>query len=171
MLKGATIHFYYLFDDSTFFKHLCYNYVIMECIPLNWLYKYMKKVRSRQAAIFVLNWVKHSFSLRVSSTSRRTTVSFVKQFSSDITWILPDFFPMSNANNQICTVAIFHSVKSRLSCVLQFFSRLLPLHEILFQKTLEMVLDTIVQYYTLIFILNIGRRVGCCCFGNQQGLF
>ena len=34
----------------------------------NWLCKHMKKVRSSQAAILVLNWVKHSFSQWVSST-------------------------------------------------------------------------------------------------------
>ena len=38
----------------------------MECIELNWLCKLMKKVKSCQAAIVVLNWVKHGFSLWVS---------------------------------------------------------------------------------------------------------
>ena len=38
-----------------------------------------------------------------------------------------------------------------------FYSRLLSLHEIVL---FEMVLHTIVQYYTLIFILNIVRRLG-----------
>ena len=33
----------------------------MECIELNRLFKDMRKVRSSQAAIFVLNLVKHSF--------------------------------------------------------------------------------------------------------------
>ena len=33
------------------------KYVIMKFIELNWLCKHMKKVRSSQAAIFVLNWV------------------------------------------------------------------------------------------------------------------
>ena len=36
--------------------------MIMECIELNWLCKHMKEVRSSQASIFVINWVKHSFS-------------------------------------------------------------------------------------------------------------
>ena len=40
--------------------------LIMECIELNWLCKHMKKVRSSQAAILVMNWVKQSFSLWVS---------------------------------------------------------------------------------------------------------
>ena len=40
----------------------------MECIKKNWLCKHMKKVRSSQAASLVLNWVKHSFSLRISLT-------------------------------------------------------------------------------------------------------
>ena len=48
----------------TFFKHL-YSCIIMECIELNWLFKHMKKIRSRQAAIpyAELNktLVKHSF--------------------------------------------------------------------------------------------------------------
>ena len=37
---------------------------VAECIiELNWLCKHIKKVRSCQPAIFVLNWIKHSFSL------------------------------------------------------------------------------------------------------------
>ena len=33
--------------------------LIIECIELNWLCKYMKKIRSSQPAIPVPNWVKH----------------------------------------------------------------------------------------------------------------
>ena len=40
----------------TFFKHLYSLNVIMECIEVNWLCKYIKKVRSSQAATLVL-WV------------------------------------------------------------------------------------------------------------------
>ena len=40
--------------------------MIIECIELNWLCKHMKKIRSSQAPISVLNWVKHNFSLWVS---------------------------------------------------------------------------------------------------------
>ena len=47
----------------TFFKHM-YSLTI-ECIRLNWLCKYIKKVWSSQAAILVLNLVKHSFFLWV----------------------------------------------------------------------------------------------------------
>ena len=37
-----------------------------------------------------------------------------------------------------------------------------------FQKVLEMVLHTVVQYCTLIFVLNIGRQVGFyCCSGKS----
>ena len=52
--KGATIHFYCLFDESHFS-----NILIMECIKLYWLCKHIKKIRSSQPAIPVLNWVKH----------------------------------------------------------------------------------------------------------------
>ena len=38
---------------------------VMKCIELNWLCKHMKKVRSSQASILVLNWVNHSFPQRV----------------------------------------------------------------------------------------------------------
>ena len=41
----------------------------MEYIELNWLCKHLKKVRGIQAAILVLNWVKHSFSLWISLNS------------------------------------------------------------------------------------------------------
>ena len=49
-----------------FFKHLCSVIRVMECIELHWLCKHMKQVRSSQAAIVVLNWAKHGFSLWVS---------------------------------------------------------------------------------------------------------
>ena len=38
---------------------------------------------------------------------------------------------MSDANNQTCTVAIFHNVKSRFGGVLSFYSKLSSLHEII----------------------------------------
>ena len=57
----------------------------MECIELNRLCKHMKKVRSSQAAIFVLNWVKHSFSLWVSLIHLNKEVCCI----SDVLW---DFF-------------------------------------------------------------------------------
>ena len=88
-------------------KHIFLRYVllirVMACIELNWLYKNIKKVGSSQAVILVLNWVKHGFSLWVSSTSRWTTVSFVKQFSSDITRIILDIV--------WCPMLIFRSVQ------------------------------------------------------------
>ena len=37
------------------------SYVIIECVELNWLCKYMKKVRSSQVVILALNWVKTQF--------------------------------------------------------------------------------------------------------------
>ena len=38
----------------------------MERVELNWLNKFMEKVRNYQTAIIVLNLVKYSFSLRVT---------------------------------------------------------------------------------------------------------
>ena len=32
--------------------------MVIECLELNWLCKHMKKVRSSQAAVLILNWVK-----------------------------------------------------------------------------------------------------------------
>ena len=61
MLKGATINFYCLIDEQNFSNVCALLYLIIECIELNWLCKYMKKVRSSQAAILVLNWVKTQF--------------------------------------------------------------------------------------------------------------
>ena len=48
LLKGATIHFY----RQT-------SALIMEYTEHNWLCKHMKKIRSSQPVIPVLNWVKH----------------------------------------------------------------------------------------------------------------
>ena len=51
MLKGATIYLMnHIFQTSV---------LIMECIERNWLCKHIKKIRSSQPAIPVLNWVKH----------------------------------------------------------------------------------------------------------------
>ena len=55
---------FYLMNE--FFKHVYFQYVIMECIELNWLCKHMKKVRCNQADILAQNWIKHNFSLWVS---------------------------------------------------------------------------------------------------------
>ena len=63
LLNGATIHFYCMFDHMVwwiYFSNIC---ILNTCKELNWLGKHMKKIRSGQAIIFVLNWVKHSFSL------------------------------------------------------------------------------------------------------------
>ena len=65
MLKGSTIHFYCLFDEPLFSNMCTYLDTIIECRELNGLCKHMKKVRSSQAAILILNLVKHSFSLWV----------------------------------------------------------------------------------------------------------
>ena len=46
-MKGATIHFYCLFDESLFQTSVPLN-VIIECIKLNWLCKHTKKIRSSQ---------------------------------------------------------------------------------------------------------------------------
>ena len=58
LLKGATIHFYCLFDFYIFQTSV----LIMEWIELNWACKHMKKIRSSQPAIPVPNRVKHQFS-------------------------------------------------------------------------------------------------------------
>ena len=68
LLKGATIHNYYLFDGSPFFKHL-YSFICdNRCIELNWLCKHIEKVRSSQAANLVLNWVKKFFPVSIVKT-------------------------------------------------------------------------------------------------------
>ena len=55
MLKGATIHFTVYLSNHIFQTSV----LIMECIELNWLCKHIKKIKSSQPAIPVLNWVKH----------------------------------------------------------------------------------------------------------------
>ena len=64
--KHCNINIEVSFSCSTVVKF--YNYVIVECIELSWLSIYLEKVRSSQAVIVVLNWVKCSFSLWVSLT-------------------------------------------------------------------------------------------------------
>ena len=50
LLKGATIYLMnHIFQASV---------LIMECTELNWLCKHIKKIRSSQPSIPVLNWVK-----------------------------------------------------------------------------------------------------------------
>ena len=50
--------------------------MIIEYIEPNWLCKHMRRVRSSQEALLVLNWVKHSFSLWVSLTRWNDLVYF-----------------------------------------------------------------------------------------------
>ena len=57
MLKRATIHFECLFDESQL-SNICTDNGIC-IIELNWFCKHVKRVRSSQQAIPVLNWVKH----------------------------------------------------------------------------------------------------------------
>ena len=47
--------------DHIFQTSVLFILVIQYIIELNWLCKHIKKVRSSQPAIFVLNWIKHSF--------------------------------------------------------------------------------------------------------------
>ena len=59
-MKEATIHFYCLFDESSF-SDIC---TIIELKEPNWFCEYMKTVRSSQLVfkwIFVLNSIKHKF--------------------------------------------------------------------------------------------------------------
>ena len=57
LLKEATIHFYYLFDESRF-SDIC---TIMELKELNWLRKKSEAANLVFQWIFVLNSVKHKF--------------------------------------------------------------------------------------------------------------
>ena len=67
MLQGATnIFTVYLMN------HIFETSVLLirdNIMYRTWLFKHLKKVRSIQAAIFVLNWVKRSFSLWILSRS------------------------------------------------------------------------------------------------------
>ena len=55
---------YGLFDES-YFSNICTLNTCNEMYNawVNWLRKHLKKVRSIQPVIFVLNWINHSFSL------------------------------------------------------------------------------------------------------------
>ena len=54
-LEGATIHFYYLFDECHSSNNCTPNSVTACMIEeLNWLWKHIKKVTSSQPAIVVL---------------------------------------------------------------------------------------------------------------------
>ena len=89
MLKGAIIYFYCLFDESfqTFaLSNTCNR--MYRCTELNWLCKHIKKVRSSQAAILVLNWVKHSFPLCVSSRLYKAQTG---QKTEKLSWYIKNF--------------------------------------------------------------------------------
>ena len=89
MLKGATIHFYCLFDESHFS-----NILIMECIKLYWLCKHIKKIRSSQPAIPVPNWVKHqSFPVNIVK-SQKIKIYWEK-------WFLSSFVFFAKVENSI----------------------------------------------------------------------
>ena len=59
--------------------------MIIECIELNWLYKHTKKVRSSEATIPILNWVKHSFFLWLSLMIMWITIT-LSVFSIDLVY-------------------------------------------------------------------------------------
>ena len=85
MLKGATIYFYCLFDESHF-SNICTDNGIYRTY---WLCKHMKKIRSSQPDIPVLNWVKHQ-SFPVGIVNRAKFFMFVRRYSS--TRLLFKFF-------------------------------------------------------------------------------
>ena len=59
--------------------------LIMECIELNWLCKYIKKIRSSQPAIPILNWVKHqSFPASIVKDSVTNSAKIVEVWQKNI---------------------------------------------------------------------------------------
>ena len=100
LLKEATIHFYCLFDESSF-SDIC---KIIELKELNWLRKHMKNVRSSQPClsmnfctefskalfqwIFVLNSAKHKFFpvsiVKVKDSFRSTCSNFRASLKKDL---------------------------------------------------------------------------------------
>ena len=59
--------------------------LILKCIELNWLCKQIKKIRSSQPAILVLNWVKHhSFHVSIVNENIR---NFVKWETKRLAWV------------------------------------------------------------------------------------
>ena len=63
----------------------------MECLELNSLCKYMKKVTNNQAAILVLNWIKLSFSLWVSLKHKFFNIQIFIRRSITVQTILDRF--------------------------------------------------------------------------------
>ena len=55
------------------------RYIIMECIELSWLCKHMKEVRSSQAAVLVLNWVKQFFPANIVKRTENEIVCFLRK--------------------------------------------------------------------------------------------
>ena len=81
----------------TFLKHLYSLICVIECIELNWLRRHMKKVRSSQAAILVLNWLKQFFPVSTVKTFlRRKLISLFRFLILVIT-----------QNNQLGNIRIF----------------------------------------------------------------
>ena len=76
--------------------------MIIECIELNWLRKYVKKVRSSQAAILLLNWVKTIFPLSIlECIELNWWRKYMKKVRSSqavillLNWAKTQFFPVS----------------------------------------------------------------------------
>ena len=72
---------------------------IMKCIELNWLCKHMKKVRSNQAAMFILNWVKLSFSLW---KSKKCFECFPLLFQKQQHFLWTNFFSVTYYHKNNC---------------------------------------------------------------------
>ena len=85
--------------------------LIMECVELNWLSKHVKKIRSSQPDIPVLNWVKHQ-SFPVSIVKLWRPSSQDKVLSTNLTGGEPRFCTVDTSsspqNNLILTLRYLH---------------------------------------------------------------
>ena len=84
LLKGAIIHLHSLFDKSHF-SNICTD----KGMGRNyWLPKYMKKVRSSQPAISVLNWVKYRFPRLLIKRVLKTNAKRMQRMYNERQWVV-----------------------------------------------------------------------------------
>ena len=91
--------------------------LIMECVELNWLSKHVKKIRSSQPDIPVLNWVKHQ-SFLVSIVKLWRPSSQDKVLSTNLTGGEPRF----------CTVDTWSSPQNSLILTLRYLRQSFRCH-------------------------------------------
>ena len=121
-LAGRSNHsFLQPFWWITFFKHICALNSVMECIiELNWLWKHIKKVRTSQPGILVLNCSSYIYIYiyikRINQTDCSTGVTYVFRWESGVFRWCSEGFSVVLSLFRWCSVVPCFGVPGFIAC-------------------------------------------------------